>query len=145
MSRIHQDLPVTDFSMPFDIVTASVCRKSGKLAIPGVCTADPRGDQTYTEYFAAGTEPTQTCDTHITVSVCKETGLLPSSTCQTEMKVFFKRPEGSTDVTDDSNYAAPTQTCPGHKDLSLLEEYLNKERRPKLLSLKNAVQRKTAA
>lgn len=127
MSRIHQDLPVTDFSMPSDIVTASVCRKSGKLAIPGVCTADPRGDQTYTEYFAAGTEPTQTCDTHITVSVCKETGLLPSSTCQTEMKVFFKRPEGSTDVTDDSNYAAPTQTCPGHKDLSLLEEYLNKE------------------
>ena len=43
MSRIHQDLPVTDFSMPSDIVTASVCRKkSGKLAIPGVCTADPQ-------------------------------------------------------------------------------------------------------
>ncbi|MDY3920198.1 MAG: PBP1A family penicillin-binding protein [Candidatus Limivivens sp.] len=127
MNRIHAELPVTSFEQPETIVTAYVCRKSGKLAIPGVCTADPRGDQAYTEYFAAGTEPTQTCDVHFAMNVCSENGLLPSTTCETSTRIFVKRPEGSTDYTDDSNYAAPTATCEGHKDLSLLEEFLNKE------------------
>ncbi|MDO5425393.1 MAG: PBP1A family penicillin-binding protein [Eubacteriales bacterium] len=127
MTRIHAELPVIQFEQPDNIVTATVCRKSGKLAVPGVCTGDPRGDQTYTEYFASGTEPTQTCDVHVAINVCAETGLLPSTTCTTTTRVYVKRPEGSTDVTDDSNYAAPTQTCAGHQDLSLLEEFLNKE------------------
>lgn len=35
MNRIHQNLPVKDFEHPEDIVTATVCKKSGKLAIRG--------------------------------------------------------------------------------------------------------------
>ena len=125
MTRIHTELPAADFTQPENIVSALVCRKSGRLAIPGVCNADPRGDQTYTEYFAAGTEPTQTCNAHVALNVCAETGLLPSSTCQTVSRVFIQRPDGSSGTTDDSNYEVPTQTCAGHRDLSLIEQLEN--------------------
>jgi penicillin-binding protein 1A len=58
--------------MPAGIVTATVCRISGKLATEGcehadVIDADGRLVQrsmAYTEYFARGTEPTTTCDVH---------------------------------------------------------------------------------
>lgn len=115
MSRVHADLPVTQFSQPSNIVTAAVCKKSGKLAVEGLCTADPRGSQVYTEYFLAGTEPTSPCDVHAAAAVCTVTGLKASSTCQATTKVCIQRPQGSEGVTDDSNYALPTQVCPGHQ------------------------------
>lgn len=115
MSRIHADLPVVSFAQPEGITTAVVCRKSGKLAIEGICTADARGSQAYTEYFAAGTEPTTTCDTHVAVQICNETGLRATQTCtSTSTRICIQRPEGSTEYTDDSNYPIPLQACPGH-------------------------------
>jgi penicillin-binding protein 1A len=60
------------FRAPAGITTATVCRLSGKLAEDGCEDAeviDARGDVTrrstvYTEYFARGTAPTETCDLH---------------------------------------------------------------------------------
>ncbi len=57
---------------PPGIVTADVCRMSGKLATEGCEHADVIDDSgrlvqrsmVYTEYFASGTEPTTTCDIH---------------------------------------------------------------------------------
>lgn len=45
MNRIHQNLPVKDFEQPEDIVTATVCKKSGQTAIEGICDQDPRGSR----------------------------------------------------------------------------------------------------
>ena len=115
MTRIHAELPVTDFTQPEGITTATICKKSGKLAVSGLCDADPRGSQVMTEYFTTDTVPTETCNVHVTAKICNQTGLLASATCpSTTTKVFVKRPEGSTGTTDDSNYAAPSETCPGH-------------------------------
>ena len=114
MSRIHENLEIRQFETPSDIVTASVCKKSGKLAIPGICDHDPRGSQIYTEYFASGTEPAEYCTSHISVSICTETGLLASSTCPSASKVFMVLPDGISADTDDGNYLAPMQTCPGN-------------------------------
>jgi len=58
--------------MPAGIVTANVCRMSGKLATEGCEHADMIDDKghltqrsmVYTEYFAKGTQPTTTCDIH---------------------------------------------------------------------------------
>jgi penicillin-binding protein 1A len=58
--------------MPEGVVTANVCRMSGKLATDGCEHADVIDDQgrlvqrsmVYTEYFASGTQPTTTCDIH---------------------------------------------------------------------------------
>lgn len=81
MSRIHEGLENKDFTQPSGIVQAQVCSKSGKLAIAGVCDADPRGSMVYTEYFADGTVPTDYCDHHISASICNESGMLANEFC----------------------------------------------------------------
>lgn len=88
MKRIHEGLPNTDFTKPAGIVQVTVCRKSGLLPLEGVCDADPRGQMTYTEYFAEGTQPTTTCDHHTMI----------------DGQVFTV---GASEGTDDTAYAVP--------------------------------------
>ena len=56
MTRIHEGLPYQDFTMPANIVQATVCSESGLLA-NDYCEA-------ITEYFDAGTVPTEYCYEH---------------------------------------------------------------------------------
>lgn len=114
MARVHEGLTDPGFPAPDSIETAEICRKSGKLAIPGLCSNDPRGDATYTEYFAKGAVPTEVCDTHVRVTVCASTGLLPGSYCPRSSRMRIAIPTGETGSTDDSPYAMPTRHCPGH-------------------------------
>lgn len=81
MKRIHEDLPYKDFEKPDDIVAVSVCKESGLLPIPGICDADPRGSAVITEYFAAGTEPTEQCNHHILAEYCSESGYVAGPYC----------------------------------------------------------------
>ena len=74
-------MDIQDFTKPSGIVTAQVCKESGKLAIAGVCDADPRGSQVYTEYFAEGTQPTEYCDHHIVANICNASGQLAGGYC----------------------------------------------------------------
>lgn len=64
MSKAHEGKEVTDISAPSTLVTASICKDSGKLAT-NVCSNDPRGNRVYTEYFISGTEPTGYCENHV--------------------------------------------------------------------------------
>lgn len=57
MNRIHQNLGVTTFRTPDDIVTVTICKTSGQAAVPGVCDS-------YAEKFAAGTQPQEYCSVH---------------------------------------------------------------------------------
>ena len=110
MNRIHEGLADPGFVPPYSIETAEICRKSGKLAISGVCDNDPRGNAVYTEYFARDNMPTEMCDVHIGVSVCAETGLLPTEFCPNRYtRAFIKLPEGedASAGTDDSAYSIP--------------------------------------
>ena len=116
MTRVHEGLADTGFPVPDSIETASVCRKSGMLPNPGVCEADPRGSAVYTEYFAKGTVPTQVCDHHVAITVCGESGGLPTEFCPLESRLsrtVVVTPEGDSGGTDDSNYAMPGP-CPIH-------------------------------
>ena len=65
MTRIHKNLPAKSFPKPTGIVTASVCKKCGLLAIEGLCDHDPRGSMVVEEYFVEGTEPTESCTCHV--------------------------------------------------------------------------------
>lgn len=121
MNRIHANLPAAAFEQPADVVSARICKKSGRLAIDGVCDQDPRGSQVYEEYFVLGTEPRSSCDKHLSLPICQETGLLPSSTCNTIHRIFIKQPDDNFDYTDDSNYAPPIQTCEGHRPVTILD------------------------
>ena len=110
MARAHEGLADTGFPVPDSIETASVCRKSGMLPNPGVCEADPRGSAVYTEYCAKGTVPTQVCDHHVAITVCGESGGLPTEFCPLESRhsrTVLVTPEGESGGTDDSRYAMP--------------------------------------
>lgn len=81
MTKVHEGLENKNFTKPDGIETATICTKSGKRAIAGVCDSDPRGSMVKTEYFAKGTVPTDYCDNHVTVAICAESGQLASDFC----------------------------------------------------------------
>ena len=77
MSRIHEELDNEPFNVPSSgIVTATVCSRSGKLPIEGLCSGTLR-----TEYFAEGTVPSETCDVHYAGQICSYSNLPASEGC----------------------------------------------------------------
>ena len=77
MSKIHEDLPSESFTMPSSgIVQATVCARSGKLPIAGLCDGTLA-----TEYFAEGTVPTESCDVHYQGSICQYSNLPACEQC----------------------------------------------------------------
>lgn len=77
MERIHEELPSESFPMPSSgIVQATVCARSGKLPIAGLCDGTLRS-----EYFAEGTIPTESCDVHYQGMICQYTNLPASEPC----------------------------------------------------------------
>lgn len=98
------------FKQPDNIIKAKVCKKSGKLAISGVCDHDPRGSMVITEYFEKGTVPTQTCDTHVSVELCKKSGYPVTEYCPKKgrkKKVYIVRSKNSIGITADTPYLLP--------------------------------------
>lgn len=85
MKRIHEDLEYKDFKRPDDIVTASVCKKSGELPVAGVCDSDPRGSCVLSsEYFAKDTVPADDCENHVKLTICRKSGQIAGAHCPAE-------------------------------------------------------------
>lgn len=76
MAGIHEELPNEPFTVPAGIVTATVCSKSGKIPIPGLCDGT-----LHTEYFADEVTPTETCDVHYQGAICQYCGLPATEFC----------------------------------------------------------------
>lgn len=74
MSAIHENLPSKSFETPANIVQATVCARSGKLPIAGLCDGTLK-----TEYFETGTVPTASCNVHYQGALCSYT-LQPACT-----------------------------------------------------------------
>lgn len=87
MSRIHEELPAKSFNTPSGIITATVCSRSGKLPIPGLCDATLS-----TEYFAEGTVPEATCDVHYQGTLCAYSGLPACMDCPFKQEGVFELP-----------------------------------------------------
>ncbi len=93
------------------IKKVTICAKSGQLPVKDVCSNDPEGSMERTEYFAEGTEPTESCENHIIVTLCSKTGEIARKYCPSRFlyqEVFRVRPEGSVGTTDDSAYCLDT-------------------------------------
>jgi penicillin-binding protein 1A len=118
MQRLHENLEYKDFTQPSGITTCQVCKKSGKLAVEGVCDRDPRGSQVTTEYFAAGTEPEDYCDVHVAVTTCTASGMPAGPYCPSEYLRTTAYISGAEPGSQDSPYALPsnlsTNTCNVH-------------------------------
>jgi penicillin-binding protein 1A len=85
MEVAHEGLPYKDFNKPASITSALICKESGKLAVQGLCTDDPRGSTARYEYFAPGTVPTETCDVHKEVFIDTSSGLFATEYCPEEL------------------------------------------------------------
>ncbi|MNI52908.1 Penicillin-binding protein 1A/1B [compost metagenome] len=112
VNSITKGQAVKQFEKPNSIVTASVCRVSG-LVPTDACRRDPRGDQTITDIFAAGTVPTATCNIHKIVKICSVTGLLANENDAHPVveKSFITRDYVPNIKPRDWQYMLPTQTC----------------------------------
>ncbi len=87
MSQVHEELPTESFYTPSGIVTATVCSRSGKLPIPGLCDAT-----LVTEHFAEGTVPETTCDVHYQGTLCAYSGLPACENCMFKQEGVFELP-----------------------------------------------------
>ena len=96
MSKIHEELPNQSFNRPAGIVSATVCSKSGKLPISGLCDGTLKS-----EYFAEGTVPSESCDVHYSGMVCAYSMLPASDECP------FKVP-GTLELIPDDNTSTKT-------------------------------------
>ncbi len=90
MQKVHQvmEKEYTDFERPSGITSATICTKSGKLAVSGICDGMKR-----TEYFDSATVPKEKCDIHIRYKICTESGELAGEFCPEELveyKTLFK-------------------------------------------------------
>lgn len=81
MERLHEGLEYKEFPRPEGLSAATICKKSGKLAVEGLCDLDPRGSMVTTEYFANGTVPSDYCDRHVAATVCTDSGMLANEYC----------------------------------------------------------------
>lgn len=114
MARALQNVPTQDFSRPADITTATVDSKSGLL--PGPNTPP---EHQITDYFAAGTVPTEIDNTHVPVEVCATSGLLPTANCpERVVRNLVKLPYEVPDFVLDYLERVPTKTCPVHNPAS---------------------------
>ncbi len=85
MSRIHEDLPAATFEKPASVVTGTVCSRSGKQGIPGIC------DGVLTsEYFEEGTIPTDSCDVHYVGTLCQCDHLPATDQCPFKATGIFE-------------------------------------------------------
>ncbi|MCQ2491566.1 MAG: penicillin-binding protein [Lachnospiraceae bacterium] len=97
------------FSRPADVTVTDICQESGRLAVPGICDHDPRGNRIFTEYFAKQTIPTTTCNTHVEVTICPSSGKLINNDCPKEnylTRIYLVLPKGGEDTLDQL-YALP--------------------------------------
>ena len=104
MGRIHENLDYKDFDKPDGITTATVCKKSGKLAVAGLCDSDPRGSMIESEYFASGTVPKDYCDHHVRVTIDLSTGGIATDTCPEELRSSNVYITGGSAGTQDAPY-----------------------------------------
>lgn len=111
MKEVHSGLKSADFTKPSGVVSAKICKTTGKVATD-------KCSSTYTEVFASGTVPSE-CDGHESVEVCKESRKLATEFCpETQSKVYAVKPEkernASWKTSSGTKYTEITEECTIH-------------------------------
>ena len=80
MQTLHQGKAVRSFDKPSSVVTCTVCADSGQLATQW-CENDVRESRVVQAELALEDVPTQTCQVHVGVGICEDTGLVANDFC----------------------------------------------------------------
>jgi penicillin-binding protein 1A len=116
MTKVHSGLESSRFDKPNGVVSATICRASGKSAT-SKCT------DTYSEIFVEGTVPGE-CDAHSnSAEICEDTGLLANEHCPNKVTKYYsyiveKERLGLWDNINSSVSSAPTTYCTEHKKVN---------------------------
>ena len=94
MERVHEGYEYKDFKMPTSIEKKTICTQTGKLASSDACTA-------YTEYFAPGTAPTQSCPGHVVQKPAENEN--PSDSSLKELTMLQNNSSGTTNPPSDNS------------------------------------------
>lgn len=128
MAAVHEGLPNKNFEVPKGITRKAVCAESGMLPAEELCALDERGNTVIEEYFAVGTEPTETCDVHKAVEICSVSGLFATDFCPPETvqkKVMIQRREKDLPSGWDPSVPLPVADAIYEIPFSMLGEYCN--------------------
>lgn len=110
------------FEQPDSVVKVPLCKVSGLVATDA-CRADPRGDQTGTDFVAKDSIPTATCNIHKMVKICNQTGQIANQYCpSTTNKSFISRDYDPNPKPSDWSYMLPTATCTVHNSSNQAEK-----------------------
>lgn len=111
MARIHEGLEDIPFSYDGVLETATICSKSGLLAIDDVCGCGEDDAVVYEEYFVPGTAPTSYCNRHRVYNICTDSNMLagqycPKSHIETKIVLLIDEEDRSlSNVTEDVKYS----------------------------------------
>ena len=89
------------------LVSVTICKKCGNLAIEGVCDNTMQGNMIQKEYFASGTEPQNVCDCHVKISVCQSSNAEAGNYCPDDEVTTGVYLKSGTEGTEDANYVLP--------------------------------------
>lgn len=108
MAKAHEGLEVKEIESPNSgIVKVNVCKDSGLLP-SSLCSADPRGSRVIEEMFIEGTEPKETCSTHVAANVNRFSNkLVDNSSIFTQSRVYIKKDHPNS-ATADYPYVLPS-------------------------------------
>ena len=82
MKKVHSGLDSSRFAKPEGVVSATICKASGKRATS-------KCSDTYSEYFVEGTVPKE-CDGHSnSAEICEDTGLLANEYCPNKVTKYY--------------------------------------------------------
>lgn len=120
MEQAHSDKENMELVNTENLTEVTICTKCGNLAVEGLCDDTVQGDMTREEYYAQGTRPKKKCDCHVSITICKESGLHAGTFCPdetTETKTYLK---SAAQGTEDENYVLTENMenkCDVHTDL----------------------------
>lgn len=87
MKRVHENLEYESFPVPSGIVSATVCSRSGKLPVAGLCDGCLK-----TEMFEEGSVPSDYCTVHYAGTVCSYSLTPACDTCPFRAEGVFELP-----------------------------------------------------
>ncbi|MDR2899772.1 MAG: hypothetical protein LBU94_05620, partial [Clostridiales bacterium] len=123
MQEAHRNLEYKDFERPAGIVSATVCKDSGKLAVSGLCDADARGSRAVSDIFPAGNEPHDHCDVHTSIEIDILTGLRATASTPADRRKTIIGVAVPDDEIAGNDYEIPQSMIDGDPNTRINENY----------------------